>query len=163
VEHIVEVLLIPVEEGTLLVLEKLQNVVHFTVYHPPFVLQYSFNFGFAALLFLLHLGAIARVAAVSAEVGLAKVIVDALVKHPRSANYPLLALCGVRLIHEGLPLFSVLMDLLLLASVRVVDPLPHSIPAPLDGLNFCVEYDSLALDDPVAGHKGVSDRKQRIQ
>jgi quinol-cytochrome oxidoreductase complex cytochrome b subunit len=129
----------------------------------PLVLQEALYFGFAAFLFLLHLGAIARVAAVSAEVGLAKVIVDALVKHPRSANYPLLALCGVRLIHEGLPFFSVLMDLLLLASVRVVDPLPHSIPAPLDGLNFCVEYDSLALDDPVAGHKGVSDRKQRVQ
>ena len=136
VEHVVKVLLVTIKQAAFLVLEEFQDVVYFAVDDPALVLKQPLDFGFPALFFLFELGAVACVAAVPAKIGVAEIVVDALVEYSRPADNPLLALRGVRLVDQTLPFFSILMNLFFLAGIRVGDPLVHAISAPFDGGYF---------------------------
>jgi len=99
VEEIVQILFVVIEQGALLIVEESQDLKNLGVHHLSFVFEQSLDFGVPALLFLLQLGAIARISAVSAVVGEAEVIVDALIEYPRPADNSLLALRRLHLVH----------------------------------------------------------------
>jgi hypothetical protein len=163
VEEIVQILFVVIEQRALLIMEESQDLKNLGVHHLPFVLEQPLDFGVPALLFLLQLGAVARVSAVSAVVGEAEVVVDALIEYPRPADDSLLALRRLHFVHQALPFFSVLVNLLFLGFGREVDPLPHAIAASNDGGNFRLQYDGVSLDNPMAGHYRPPYGQQGIQ